>query len=374
MPEFSVELKMILALLIGLLVSLLVIPPVVRVAKLRKLVAVPNGRTSHQGLIPSLGGVALFASVVIGTSLFVDAGNLEQIRYLVPALLIIFFIGLKDDLVDLGMRKKLIGEVVAALIVVVLADVRIRTFHGMLGIYEINYGFSIVFSVFVILVLINSFNLLDGIDGLASGMGIVISVIFGHWLFLLGYINFAILAYALAGGLFAFFIFNVFGRDYKLFMGDTGSLLLGFLFAILAIKILCCELPPMDPLFMKSLPTVVMGVMIIPIIDTLRVFTARILKGRSPFSADRTHLHHNFLQLGFSHIQASGAIIGMNVGLFLLALMMKQMNPVYSATILFSTAIISILIPCYLAESNRIKSTEVVADHHLEEDITISEQ
>jgi len=236
----------------------------------------------------------------------------------------------------------------AALLVVVLADVRIGTFHGMFGLETLPYWFSILFSIFVFIALINCFNLLDGIDGLASGMGIVISLIFGFWLFKLGFLNFSILSFALTGALISFYRFNVFGKKYKLFMGDNGSLLLGFLFAILAIKVMCCELPHDDKLYMRSLPTVVMGVMIIPIIDTIRVFTLRILRGKSPFSADRTHLHHVFLQLGFSHLQASSTIIAVNLILFCLTLFMRNMNPMVSAIILFSLALIVSLIPCYL--------------------------
>jgi UDP-N-acetylmuramyl pentapeptide phosphotransferase/UDP-N-acetylglucosamine-1-phosphate transferase len=221
----------------------------------------------------------------------------------------------------------------------------------MFGIGTLPLWFSIVFSTFVFIALINCFNLLDGIDGLASGMGIVISLIFGFWLFSLGFLKFSILSFALAGGLMSFYRFNVFGGKNKLFMGDTGSLLLGFLFAVLAIKVMCCELPSGDELYMRSLPTVVMGVMIIPIIDTIRVFTLRMLRGKSPFSADRTHLHHVFLQLGFSHLQASSTIIAVNLILFCLTLFMRNMNPVVSTMILFSSALIVSLIPCYLARN-----------------------
>jgi len=349
-----IELRMILGLLTGLAVSFLAIPPVVRVAKSKKLFVAPNCRTSHQGEIPSFGGVAIFAAVLLGTSFFIDSFGFEEFRYILAAMMIIFFIGVKDDLNDLWWAKKLAAEILAALLVVILADVRIVTFHGMFGLGILPYWFSISFSTFVFISLINSFNLLDGIDGLASGMGIVIALIFGFWLFLLGFWNFAVLSFALAGGLISFFVFNVFGKSNKLFMGDTGSLLLGFLFAVLAVKVLCCDLLPEDKLFMKSLPTVVMGLMIIPIIDTLRVLTLRLFKGHSPFSADKTHLHHIFLKLHFSHVQASATIIAINCLLFCLSLIMHDLSTIVSTLILFSSALIIISIPCYLARRYQI--------------------
>ena len=357
-----IEMRMVLGLLTGLVVSFVAIPPIVRVATAKKLMSVPNGRTSHNGLVPSLGGVAIFAAVVMGTSLFIDSSGFEEFRYILAAMMIVFFIGLKDDLVNLGWTKKLSAEIFAALLVVVMANVRIGTFHGMLGVGTLPYWFSIVFSTFVFVALINCFNLLDGIDGLASGMGIVISMIFGFWLFMLGFLNFAILSFVLAGGLISFYGFNVFGKNNKLFMGDTGSLLLGFLFAVLAIKILCCEIQPEDKLFMRSLPTVVMGAMIIPIMDTMRVFSGRILRGKSPFSADKTHLHHIFLNLGFSHWQASSIIIVMNIILFCLTLIMRNMNAIVSTLILFSLALIISWIPCLMVRNRTPKVEGHVED------------
>ena len=364
MPELTVEVRMFLGLVTGLLVALVSIPPIVRVSHTKNLGARPNGRTSHNGQVPELGGIAIFAATVMGSVLFIDVTGFSEFRYILAAILIIFFIGLKDDLVTLRWYKKLIAEIIAAFLVVVLGGIRIATFHGMMGIGTLPYWFSILFSIFVFIALINCFNLLDGIDGLASGMGIAISLIFGYWLYRLGYVNFAILALAMAGGLISFYRYNVFGKHNKLFMGDTGSLLLGFLFAVLSIKILCCELPADNELYMRSLPTVVMGAMIVPIIDTIRVFASRIVHGRSPFSADRTHLHHVFLTLGFTHVQASTIIILINVFLFGMALAMRDMHALTSAAILFSSAFIITMIPCVMSDLRMQKQPMIIDDHH----------
>jgi len=348
---------MILGLIIGLLVSLITIPPIVRVSNKKKLGSDPNQRTVHKGSVPPLGGVAIFAAVIIGTFFCVDSVGLNELRYILVGILMVFLIGLKDDLVNVSWKKKVLVELVAAVIVVGFADLRISSFHGILGIWELHYSSSIAFTIFVFIALMNCFNLLDGIDGLASGMGIVVSLIFGIWLFDLGYWNFAILSFAVTGGLVTFYLFNVFGRKYKIFMGDTGSLLLGFIFTVLAIKVLSCDVPKYDRLYMESIPTVVMGLMIIPILDTVRVFTLRLLKGKSPFSADKTHLHHILLKLGFSHWKASSMIILINLSLFGMSLLMRNMNPMVSTAILFVMALIIMVIPNY-----RLRQKEYAID------------
>ena len=359
--------SMIFALLTGFIVSYITIPPIVRISQAKKLVAVPNGRTSHSGEVPALGGVAIFLAVMLGTNLFIKNELSEEFHYIFAAFLIIFMIGLKDDLVNLSWTKKIIAETLAAILIVVFAGVRIGTFHGMFGIGTLPVWFSIVFSVFVFLFVINAFNLLDGIDGLASGMGIFISLVFGFWLAMLGSVNYSILAFALAGGLTAFYIFNVFGKKNKLFMGDSGSLLLGLVFSILAIKVLCCEIPPASQNYMRAFPTVVMSVMILPMLDTIRVSIMRMMRGQSPFHADRTHLHHIFLKLGFNHIQASLSIILINAALCSMCFFLRNMNPAMLALILFSTALAASLVPCYLAQCIKQEKEETQLHPAMEE-------
>jgi len=361
----SLEYGLALSLLTGILVSWIAIPPIVRTAQKKKLVTELNGRTSHKGAIPSLGGIAIFAAAILGSLIWMQNADFKELRFILAGLTIIFFIGLKDDLVNLGWIKKILAETLAAFLLVVVADVRITTFHGVFGIETLTYGWSVAFSMFVCLALINCFNLLDGIDGLASGMAIFISVVFGLWLYWLGLGNYAILSFALAGSLVPFFFFNVFGKKNKLFMGDSGSLMLGFLFSVLAIKILCCEISPESKLYMRALPAVVMGVMILPMFDTIRVFIWRIIRGKSPFAADRTHLHHVFLDLNFSHIQASGAIIGINICLAVLTFAIRDLDPTLATIILFGSALVISLIPCYLANSlyNR-QGKATIKQHH----------
>jgi UDP-GlcNAc:undecaprenyl-phosphate/decaprenyl-phosphate GlcNAc-1-phosphate transferase len=324
MPEYLTW-QMLLSLMMGALISYVAIPPIVRVAKAKQLVALPNGRTSHNGAVPALGGIAIFAGLLVGSSLFVMDGFPAEFQFFIPAFLIIFFIGLKDDIVHISPFARLAGQIIAAFLVVVLAGVKISTFHGLFGINELPEWLSYIFSIFVFVCIVNAYNLIDGIDGLASGMGIIHALIFGVWVYKLGYVDYGVLAFALLGGLIPFYIFNVFGKSYKLFMGDTGSTLIGMVFAILALRILCCEYIPVAELNFNALPAVVVAVMVIPIADTLRIFTIRIAMGKSPFAADRNHFHHYLLRLGMGHWQASTSIIGLNVIVIFAAIIMRDM-------------------------------------------------
>jgi UDP-N-acetylmuramyl pentapeptide phosphotransferase/UDP-N-acetylglucosamine-1-phosphate transferase len=144
----------------------------------------------------------------------------------------------------------------------------------------------------------NAFNLIDGIDGLAGGLGFMSLVTLGFFLTMNGDINTALIAFALAGGILAFLYFNF--NPAKIFMGDTGSLLLGFVTAVLCIRLIQVNDAVPNPVLPHA-PVFVLGIVLIPVFDTLRVFGTRIWKGHSPFTADRTHIHHLLTNQGFSH-------------------------------------------------------------------------
>lgn len=346
----SLNLNMLFSLLMAAFIARISIPPIVRVAKMKKLVAEPNGRTSHNGHIPYLGGIAIFASLAISTSLFISQESSQTFQYIVPAILVVFFIGLKDDIVSIRPLTKLAGQVIASLIIILLADVRVLSFRGLLGITELPEYLSIIFSLLVFIALINAFNLVDGIDGLAAGLGIQISLFFGIWLALLGQNDFAVLAFALAGGLMSFYYYNVFGKKYKLFMGDTGSLLIGLVIAILAIKIVCCEGSDNEALNFNAIPMVVVAALIIPIVDILRLFVLRIAQGKSPMHADKCHFHHYLLNLGLSHWQASSLIISINILIFVLALLLRNWDNLFLGILVLTLGICATVVPVFIAK------------------------
>lgn len=303
----------ILGFFVAFAVTWYVIPSIVHTSMLKNLAAVSNGRTSHKNPTPTLGGIAIFAGFVFSTVLVAGTFFDMELMYLICGMAIILFIGIKDDILVVDPWKKLTGQIIASSIVIIFADIRIDNFYGLFEISQIPYLASIFLSAFVFLIIVNGINLIDGIDGLASGIGILVSSLFGSWFWLTGNHADAALCFALGGSLIAFFYFNVFSKKNKLFLGDTGSLLTGFLLAIFSTRVLQLNQLANDSYFINSVPAVVSGILILPLFDTLRVFSIRILQGKSPFTADRQHIHHRILQLGFTHIQATALLLSVNV-------------------------------------------------------------
>jgi len=181
-----------------------------------------------------------------------------------------------------------------------------------MGIHEISYPVSFLLSGFVMIVFINAFNLIDGIDGLASGISIIAAGVLGVWFYLAGHIEYTILAFSLIGALSGFFYFNVYGKKNKIFMGDTGSLILGTIMSVLVIQFNELNIIQTRPFAIASAPAVSFGILIYPLFDTIRVFAIRIYQGRSPFSPDKNHIHHRLLALGMSHKQATFTLLAVS--------------------------------------------------------------
>ncbi|MFO8000513.1 MAG: MraY family glycosyltransferase [Marinilabilia sp.] len=286
----------------------------------------PGKRRIHKEKVPNLGGLAIFLGILFTYTLYVDWFDFRPIPYLVPALLVIFAIGIKDDILVTAPMMKLLGQIVAAVIIVGFGDLRITDFHGFFGLQP-DYFISLLISVLFVIFIVNGFNLIDGVDGLAAISGVISTLGFTIWFYLNGDIHVSILGAIMVGSLMAFLYYNVLARRQKIFMGDSGSMLIGFVLAMLAIRFMESNKPAMSDnleISMISAPAVVVGILIIPVIDTLRVFFLRILQGNSPFVADRNHIHHRLLTLGFSHIQVALILGGVNV--FFIVLSFSLMN------------------------------------------------
>lgn len=301
--------------IVAFMITYVSIPPLIEVAHAKNLYDVPNGRTSHEKITPTLGGVAILSGFIISSMIFVQIAQIPYIQYVLAGSLIIFFIGLKDDIVGLSPLKKFIGEIVAAGIIIDMGGVRLSSLHGFAGIGTLSYVSSDFLSLFVIVAIINAFNLIDGIDGLSSGVGILASLAFGIWFFLVGKLQLAVLAVALIGALMAFFRFNFFSKKNKIFMGDIGSLLVGFILSIFAIKFneLNHGVLVGSPYFIKAAPAVSIGILIIPIFDTVRVMLIRMARGISPFKPDKRHVHHYLLEITGSHRKATLILLFVNL-------------------------------------------------------------
>lgn len=309
---------MIIAFLIAFVCTIFILPVIIKVARIKKLLDVPDGdRKVHMRSVPLLGGVAIYAAIVIGFGISYGLNttrlNPGTLAFLTSALTIMFFIGLKDDIVGLSPIKKLFSQIIAAFILVVLADVRIPSMYGLLGLHELPLIASYALSIFAFIVILNSINLIDGLDGLAAGVSLIAAIFMGIWFFYYGNLALSLLSCTLAGALLGFLLFNF--SPARIFMGDSGSLSVGLIVAFLGLSMLGS--PPIEglPKVLESAsrPVAAMAFLAYPLIDTLRAFFNRTIKGKSPFSADKNHLHHVLMKKNYGHKKSVLIIYGFSV-------------------------------------------------------------
>lgn len=317
----------ILGFLTAFTLTYFAIPSIIGIAKEKNLYDVPTSRSSHTVKTPSLGGIAIFAGAIFSIVLWTPFENFGNLQYILCAFLIIFLIGAKDDLSPMSPFKKLIAQILAASILIFKSKIYLTSFYGVFGIYDgLGDAFYTIFTLFTMLVIINSFNLIDGINGLAGSIGALIMITLGGWFFLIDKIEYAIVAFAMAGAVIAFLKYNY--TPAKIFMGDTGSLMIGIACAILIIQFiyqnhrLCSE----SPFKFQSIPAVAFGIIIIPLFDTLRVFITRIIRGNSPFHPDRRHIHHLLIDYGLSHMQATISLVIVNLFFIILVFSLHWME------------------------------------------------
>ena len=301
------------------------IPRVIKIVNERKLSDKPGKHKIHKREIPTLGGIAIFGGFVFGYLLGVD-GHIDGGTYVVAAGLILFFTGLKDDLINLGPVKKIIAEVGAALLIAFFTGLRFTSFHGFAGIETIPVWFSYLISVFLVVLIINAVNLIDGIDGLAASVGIISSAVFGIWFSLSGDFGYAIMAGALLASLCVFVYYNVSQGPLKIFMGDSGSLVLGFILAVFAIRFNEINAAGDGYRVLQASPSISIAVLIVPLFDTLRVIVLRMYNGGSVFRADNRHTHHLMLRAGLSHLQATLIIATFNIFIIALAFLLDPLG------------------------------------------------
>ncbi|MGB5355850.1 MAG: MraY family glycosyltransferase [Eudoraea sp.] len=286
-----------------------IIPVIIYTVRAKNLMDEPGDRSAHSRKTPTLGGVGVFAAFVVSLILFgvvvgLERPDLVKLLSLVLATIILIFLGIKDDLIALAARKKFLGQLISTGIVIFLTDVRITSFEGLLGIGELSYFASVLFTVFVFILVINAFNLIDGIDGLAGAIGIIASISFGLFFLLNSDFLMVLVSFSLIGAISAFLRYNLSGTQ-KLFMGDSGSMVIGYLLAYQGIRFLELNLSGSSTFTINNGPVMLLAVLSFPLLDTLRVFVIRARERRSPFDADRNHIHHRLLSLGFSHKQAT---------------------------------------------------------------------
>ncbi len=317
------------AFVVAFLLTFIVIPIIIKIAFLKDLIDKPNERTSHSNVVPTLGGFGIFVGFILSFVLFADFNKFISLQYFMFAMLVSFLLGIKDDIVALSPTKKFIGLILAVSVLVVLGDVRITSFYGLLGVNEIPYWFSVLFSIFTFLTIINSINLIDGVNGLCTSISVTASLAFGIWFYLVGSdvaIQMCILIAALLGSLIAFLKYNK--TPAQIFMGDTGSLLLGVILSFLAIEFIELNgtcVTNCDYQIVSS-PVVAMGFLALPLVDMLKVFVIRLYQRKSPFHPDKQHIHHLLLKLGLNHTQTTLILSVVSIIFIILSLFLSKLR------------------------------------------------
>ena len=355
---------LLLGFFTAFIVVLFTMPSLIKVARMKHLVDEPTeNRKLHQRSVPTIGGIIIFAAIIFSYALWFPEGAVvgtpdsgfrelylamghayRDFKYMLAAMVLLFFIGVKDDIIGFSPVKKLVAHMIVGYILVVMADVRITDMNGLFGIYELTLPISIAFSFFVYVVVVNAMNLIDGVDGLAGGIGFIAAMAYGTWLYLAGDVALSLLAFVLAGALLAFLVFN--SHPARIFMGDSGSLIIGAILAVLAIKVVSHDISKL-PLQLRQLPTPIfaMAVLAYPLVDTLRVFVVRMARGTSPFAADRNHIHHRLLELGLGHRWTTFVLYIYALAIIALSMATRKWHPNIGLMVLGTTAFAVAVLP-----------------------------
>jgi UDP-GlcNAc:undecaprenyl-phosphate GlcNAc-1-phosphate transferase len=365
MPEFLHNHQFLyytLILLLSLLITWQAIPSILHVARTRHLYDdLGHFRKQHDHGIPRLGGVAIFVSFIITLLLFCVTGQQLPVNYLLTACVILFAMGLKDDLSGVNPSTKFFIQFVVSAVLVIPGDIRLTSMYGVLGVYALPYVASVIFTILTVMLLINAFNLIDGIDGLAATTGVITNSAFATLFIYTHQYELASVCLAMVGALLGFLRYNL--TPAKIFMGDTGSLLIGLVSVVMAIKFIEVSSTADATLpRIYSVPALCMAILIGPIFDTFRIFSIRILNKKSPFSADRNHVHHRILRLGFNHMQTTLILASVNIISIALALLFSGSGSTVMITVI---GLASILFNWTITFCIRCKEREKVSLRHL---------
>lgn len=344
--------KMFLGFAFSFLITYLAIPTVIKISRRKNLMDEPGARSSHLRKIPNLGGIAVFFSLGVCAPIFAYE-LFDRYKFLFASFIILFFVGVMDDIMVLRAYKKLLAQILVSALMVIGSDVRIRSLFGVFGVYEINYYISVLFSIFTFIILINAFNLIDGIDGLAGSYTVVTSALFGISFFRLGSHNdpLVILCGILIAASLGFLIYNLSNkRSTKIFMGDTGSMILGFLLAFTGISFIDIFIAKRDEVFyhLQSAPVIAVAILILPIIDTITVIITRLYHGKSVMSPDKNHIHHKLLNLGLTHKRSTAYIIAYFLLIISVTYFFRHFNVNQLLVIILGLGFIGAYLPIFL--------------------------
>ena len=350
--------NIIFPLLTSFVVTYLAIPKIIHFSNQSRLFAKVGERHSHKGEIPIFGGIAIFSGLLFSLLFW---AKLEDLQFVLVSLIIIFFIGILDDLLSLSPTRKLIGLFSSVFVFMFLGDLQILSFHNLFGIQALPQWISILFTIFVTVIITNAYNLIDGIDGLAGGLGSIASLVFGIIFLVNCDFQYAILSFTLLGSLLAFLKYNF--NPASIFMGDTGSLVIGLILSILSIRLINAGVNiSNDYLFINKPPLPNKGPFIsivllsIPLFDTFRVFFIRVFSGYHPLRPDRNHIHHALLDLGFGHKKSAFILYTYSIFITFISYFMIDMSLGLSIFLLSIIVLGSMSIPFVLLRIKKTKS------------------
>ena len=344
-----------LAFLFAAILSFYFVPTIRKLAMSKNLTDSPSSRKSHTAEVPVLGGVAIYLasafSIFIVAYLFPSKIETSAFFLLAFGSMTLLFVGVVDDIVGLKPLHKLTFQLIVSFVLIHNTPLYINHMNGLFGFSEIAYISSLLLSVFVYVVFINMLNIIDGIDGLASGISVVAFLFFAYVSFFEFYYFNMLVSMAGVGCLLPFMYYNIFS-DKKVFLGDNGSLVMGVILGYLSLDYIHVDTTTTELLFGGNKIVILMSLFSYPLVDTLRVFLARILRKKSPFSADKNHIHHHLLRLGLSHRRATLLILVYTCFITCVSFSMKNIDINITFFILLILAVTIICIPSFLIKND----------------------
>lgn len=311
--------SVLIAFATALVVVTWVHPRLVQIALMKGIVDNPDARKLQRRPVPVLGGLAVFLGIVAGVGVMSPFVDNNGLALLIAAMTVMLYTGTMDDILNLSPTLRFVIEILVVGLLIGLGRFCIDDFHGLWGVGQISWWIAVPLTIFATVGIINAINLIDGVNGLSSGYCILACSLFGILFYWVGNTRMALLAVAAVGSLIPFFLHNVFGKTSKMFIGDGGTLVMGLIMSLFVVSVLrhnslCALYAPAS----FGLIPFMLAILAVPVFDTLRVMSARMLRGRSPFQPDKTHLHHLWIELGCSHVATTLLILMMNLSVVLL--------------------------------------------------------
>lgn len=299
---------------VAFIVTTLLYPYVLAFARRHNIVDNPSARKLQRVPVPVMGGTAVFLGIIVAVITGMIFEPNERVMKIMGLLTLMFLVGVWDDIKDVSAALRFLLELGVVWMMILILGVEINDFHGLWGVHELPDAVSVPLSLIAGVGIMNAINLIDGVDGYCSSYGVMACSVFAIIFFYAGDMGSFALALIAIGAFIPFFFHNVFGRTSKMFLGDGGSLMLGTLLAFFMFRVLTHGSPEsVYDASGVSLPAVCLAILAVPVFDTLRVMIVRVLKGGSPFHPDKTHLHHLFIDMNFSHLSTSFIIVLGNV-------------------------------------------------------------